>query len=102
MEPLPELESMPSVESDLASVCLDDVDERRGPCLPVVESLCVLGEPVRAGPFPRLSADADSELFDAVVPVSAQAVPCPAKIAAPTPSATARPPTRPTYLDAPT
>ncbi len=49
-----------------------------------------------------LSEVADVDDFDGVESVSsAQATPCPVKTADPTPNATARPPTRPTYAAAP-
>jgi hypothetical protein len=49
-------------------------------------------------PVPELLAD---ELDEFEEPVCAIAAPQPTKIAAPTPSATASPPIRPTYIEAP-
>jgi hypothetical protein len=63
-----------------------------------------LADPLLVAPLP-VDAELDDESGpddeDSPDAVSAHATPCPAKTAAPTPRATASPPTRPIYLEAP-
>jgi hypothetical protein len=76
---------------------LDDDPARACGDLEVVDPL--LAAPLPADVEPDDESDPDDE--DPSDVGSADAIPCPVKTAAPTPKATASPPTRPIYLEAP-